>query len=73
MKTRGPRTLCGVAWLFFAVALVGLALIEGVWAARDYYKVLGVDKQADDRTIKRAYRVRVALSRAEGEREREVC
>ena len=68
MKSRGPRTLCGAAWLFFAVALVGLALIEGVWAARDYYKVLGVDKQADDRTIKRAYRVRMALSKAGWER-----
>lgn len=35
--------------------LVVLVLVAGVMAAGlDYYKVLGVDKKADDRTIKKA-------------------
>lgn len=43
-------------WL--ALAVLVLALLCGVaQAAKDYYKIMGVDTGADDRTIKRAYRV----------------
>ncbi|MCO5586130.1 hypothetical protein L7F22_040070 [Adiantum nelumboides] len=42
-------------WL--ALAVLVLALLCGVaQAAKDYYKIMGVDTGADDRTIKRAYR-----------------
>lgn len=39
--------------LSFAVALV---LVQLVLAAEDYYKILGLDKSASDKDIKRAYR-----------------
>ncbi|KAI9927614.1 DnaJ- protein scj1 [Aspergillus wentii] len=39
--------------LFFAIALVLLPL---VLAAEDYYKVLGLDKSASEKDVKRAYR-----------------
>ena len=35
------------------IVLVGEILCAG---GKDYYKVLGVDRQADDRTLKKAYR-----------------
>ena len=35
------------------IGLVGEILCAG---GKDYYKVLGVDRQADDRTLKKAYR-----------------
>lgn len=44
-------------WLIIVAVLVALLFGESVWAARNYYKVMGVDKEADERTIKRAYRV----------------
>lgn len=55
--TTGVRVQRQAIWLILAAVLVALLLSEGVWAARNYYKVMGVDKEADERTIKRAYRV----------------
>jgi DnaJ-related protein SCJ1 len=40
--------------LLIAVALVLFSVL--VLAAEDYYKVLGLDKSASERDIKRAYR-----------------
>jgi hypothetical protein len=53
----GVRARRGAAWLLMVAVLVTLLLIDDVSAARNYYKVMGVDKEADERTIKRAYRV----------------
>lgn len=45
------------------VSALLLLLTAMVDAAKDYYKIMGVDRQADDRTIKRSYRVREYLCR----------
>jgi len=39
--------------LAMTIGFVGEILCAG---GKDYYKVLGVDRQADDRTLKKAYR-----------------
>jgi DnaJ-related protein SCJ1 len=46
------------AWLLMIAVLVSILLGQSVLAARNYYKIMGVDKEADERTIKRAYKVR---------------
>ena len=43
--------LHGAAWLLVLFALFQVAL-----CAEDYYKILGLDKQASDKQIKSAYR-----------------
>lgn len=53
----GVKARRGVAWLLMVAVLVTLLLAENAHAARNYYKIMGVDKEADERTIKRAYRV----------------
>lgn len=40
----------------FVVVVVLLALVSLVLAAEDFYKILGLDKSASDKDIKRAYR-----------------
>jgi DnaJ-related protein SCJ1 len=35
---------------------ITLCLVQVVLAAEDYYKILGLDKSASERDIKRAYR-----------------
>lgn len=40
----------------FAVVVVLLVLVSLVLAAEDYYKILGLDKSASEKDIKRAYR-----------------
>lgn len=42
-----PRFLCALAFVLFSVLVL---------AAEDYYKVLGLDKSASERDVKRAYR-----------------
>jgi DnaJ-related protein SCJ1 len=39
-----------------AALLLLFALIQTVFCAEDFYKVLGIDKQANDKQIKSAYR-----------------
>jgi DnaJ-related protein SCJ1 len=41
--------------LFFTFAVV-LLLVQLVLAAEDYYKILGLDKGASEKDIRRAYR-----------------
>jgi hypothetical protein len=53
----GVRASGGIARLLMLAVLVTLLLVQNVCAARSYYKIMGVDKEADERTIKRAYRV----------------
>lgn len=43
--------------VILAILLIFACLFNCSFAAKDYYKVMGVDRQADERTIKRAYRV----------------
>lgn len=46
-----------LALLLLFVAVMALTvLVDVAQAARDYYNIMGVDRQADERTIKRAYR-----------------
>lgn len=40
----------------FALVVVLLVLVSLVLAAEDYYKILGLDKSASEKDIKRAYR-----------------
>ena len=40
----------------FVVVVVLLALVSLVLAAEDFYKILGLDKSASEKDIKRAYR-----------------
>ena len=40
----------------FLVAITLLVLVSLVLAAEDYYKILGLDKSASERDMKRAYR-----------------
>ena len=47
-----------MSWLLFLSIVVLMWMAALVAAAKDYYKVLGVDKTASDRDIKRAYRKR---------------
>lgn len=39
------------------VFIIFASLTDSVNAAKDYYKIMGVDRKADERTIKKAYRV----------------
>lgn len=39
-----------------ALLLLCLGLVQLVLCAEDYYKVLGIDRQASDKQIKSAYR-----------------
>lgn len=48
----------GVSWLLLLSIVVSIWFAALVAAAKDYYKVLGVDKTASERDIKRAYRKR---------------
>ena len=51
---RVPRTMRLVLLLVFALLAGGVA--RGVDAAgKDLYKVLGIDRGADDRTVKKMY------------------
>lgn len=43
--------------VILAILLIFASLFDAVNAAKDYYKIMGVDRKADERTIKRAYRV----------------
>lgn len=38
------------------LVVITLCLVQVVLAAEDYYKILGLDKSASERDIKRAYR-----------------
>lgn len=49
------RFLSIVAILAFLLIIASLS--DVVNAAKDYYKIMGVDRKADERTIKKAYRV----------------
>ena len=42
------------------VLLLLLLFMHGAFCGRDFYKLLGIDRDADDRTLKKAYR-RAAL------------
>lgn len=42
--------------LYFVFAIVFLVLVPLVLAAEDYYKVLGLDRKASEKDVKRAYR-----------------
>lgn len=58
-----PRFRATSIVVILAILLIFASLFDAVNAAKDYYKIMGVDKKADERTIKRAYRVRYLLKR----------
>lgn len=59
ISTRRPcSSQSGVSWLLLLSIVASIWFAALVAAAKDYYKVLGVDKTASERDIKRAYRKR---------------
>ncbi|GAK62688.1 DnaJ-domain-containing protein [Moesziomyces antarcticus] len=58
IRSRAGLRRGSMTWVLLLSVLVALWTAALVAAAKDYYKVLGVDKTASDRDIKRAYRKR---------------
>ncbi|PWN44086.1 DnaJ-domain-containing protein [Ceraceosorus guamensis] len=58
LAVRRSRHATPRAWQSLAIAAILFIAVFALSAeaAKDYYKIMGVDRQADDRTIKRAYR-----------------
>lgn len=56
LVSQGGRTWSSSSTIALLAALLVCLVVVVQAAARDYYAVMGVDRTADDRTIKRAYR-----------------
>lgn len=42
--------------VFLFLLVIATTLVREILCGKDYYKLLGVDRQADERTLKKAYR-----------------
>lgn len=55
--TRSSSSLARLAQSLLALLFGVVILIGGASAEDDYYRILGVDRNADDRTLKKNYRI----------------
>jgi hypothetical protein len=68
ISKKGSGRAKDAVWLLVVALILFISISEVSCSTRSYYKILGVDKEADDRTIKRAYRVSI-LALPEGKKE----